>query len=267
MLKDIDLYSYSYYFSEGKKELKIWLSNWIINFINGSFIILFSFNFMFTFILLFGEFWIMSILSLVISIIGIVYFKVGSKYQSNQNWSISTIENINKDGFEIHLIKNRKIQSIKKVWWENIAKASLKKNELRLHTKSGEKIFLDFSIKHFYALIRQIPKDFTNISYRQVSAHFKGLKPCLICGSIAANNYQCLACETPVWRKEFSKYYDNKRDYVKAKQLDLFASLQKNGQQAITFNRDETFQLQSNWKLLVSEEEIEKYSRKKWWIL
>lgn len=85
----------------------------------------------------------------------------------------------------------------------------------------------------------------------------------MVCGSIASNCYHCLACETPIWRKEFSKYYANKRDYVKAKQLNLFASLQKNSQEALIFNRDETFDLHQNWKLLLSEEEMSRYSRKR----
>lgn len=267
MLRDIEFFSYSYFFNEGKREIKIWLPYKMVQSIIDGFKILIWLSFLSTFITLLNEYWSIAIISLIISIVGITYFRIRSNYQSHLIWSISTIENIDESSFEIHQIENGKIKSIEKILWEDIAKASLRKDELRLYTRDGQRMFISPKTKHFYTLIRQIPKNFTNITFRQVNAHFKDLKPCLICGSVAANGYHCLSCETPVWRKQFSKYYENKRDYVKAKQLDLFASLQKNSQQALTFSRDETFDLHKHWKLLVSEEDIKKYSQKNWWIL
>ena len=81
-----------------------------------------------------------------------------------------------------------------------------------------------------YVFVALNKADFFNYSYlliNKFNAYFKDLKPCLVCGSITSNCYHCLVYETPIGRKEFSKYYANKRDYVKAKQLNLFALLQK----------------------------------------
>jgi len=52
---------------------------------------------------------------------------------------------------------------------------------------------------------------------------------------------------------------------ITSKQNSSIYSLRykKNSQEALIFNRDETFDLHQNWKLLVSEEEMSRYSRKR----
>lgn len=251
----------------GKKEMKIWFPLWIFQLIDLLLQLSFGIGLLMGFTLMSEEKWLSALPFFIITIIGIFYYHFRDTFTVNLGWSISKIENINQEGFEIHIIKNGKTESIKKIFWENIAKVSLSKNELRLQTKNDQKTYLNTSTQHFYALIKQIPKRFTNITTQQVNEYFEYLNPCLVCGAIASNHFKCNACETLVWTNSFNKYYPNKQAYIKAKQLDLFASLQKNGQQALTFSRDETFELNSNWQLLVSEEEIKTYSKKKLWIL
>ncbi|MFK7949882.1 MAG: hypothetical protein AB8G11_19995 [Saprospiraceae bacterium] len=250
-----------------KKEMKIWFPSWIFRLIDISSQLIFAISLLIGFVLISEEKWASALPFVIITIIGIFYYRFRDKFTISLGWSISSIQNIDKNGFEIHIIKNGQIKSIKKFFWKNITKASLTKNELRLQAVNGQKIYLNTSTKNFYSLIKQVPKNFTDITSQQVNTYFKDLNPCLVCGAIAANGFKCNACETHIWKKSFDKYYPNKQAYIKSKQLDLFASLQKNGQQAITFNRDETFHLHKNWKLLVSEKEIKEYSQKSWWIL
>ena len=112
-----------------------------------------------------------------------------------------------------------------------------------------------------------MPNYLPNISRIQVNAKFKRLKSCPICGSIAVDYKTCKACGTKVWNSNFKKHYRNPQDYIRKKQLDLFASLHKNSLQKIAFSNNDTFELDKNWQPIVTQKEIIKQSKKLFWVL
>lgn len=263
------LFDYSFELSDlGKKEIKIWFSKWLYDSLIGVSYSLLLIETIWTFVALSNEHWKVGIILFLTTIIhALIARRFRKKYRIKKKWIFETFENINSNGFEIQVIKNKKIQSVETILWSDIKKVIVSKRLTKVFKKNGKRIILSFFTKHYFRLIRQLPNYCSDVTTHQVNEVFRRFKPCLICGSVAADYSSCKACGTHVWSKTFNKHYENKGAYVKAKQLDLFASLHKKDLQSLTFSRDETFKLYGEWKLLVTEEEILKYSKKRFWIL
>lgn len=248
-----------------KKRLKIWFPIWLF----------YGFELVIWFILLSSVNYLLSTkvhqqLLIALSITGIIvpfiYLYLIKDYDLRQRWTIDTVKNINEYGFEIHTYKNGHLKKNTLIRWESISRIKVTYN-LDILLNTGEWINLDTKTEHYHYLLKSLQNYLPNISKSQIKKKFSRLKPCPICGSIAVDYKHCEACGTAIWKSEFKRNYDNPMNYVRAKQLDLFASLHKNSIQKIAFSSNDTFELDKNWQPIITQAEIINQSKKLFWVL
>ncbi len=251
--------------NSSRKILKIWLPKWLLYILETSVWLVFfiSLYYLINFeqqsIFLIG-------ISLFDLIVTSLYFYWTRYYNLKYSWKVETIKNINKDGFEIHHYKNGRLKNNRQIKWNDISRIKLTYN-LDILLNNGEWINIDTKTEHYHQLLKILPTHLPKASISQIREKFRRLKSCKICGSIAVDYKTCEACGTAVWNSTLKKSYDNPMNYVRAKQLDLFASLHKNSLQRIAFSSNDTFELDKNWQPMVTQEEIIKQSKKLIWVL
>lgn len=175
-------YDYSWT-STGRKELKIWISAKLYNFLNGLLAIL-HFLIVFIYIELLNRNWLSAFLLFMIFMLSVSWMMIKSNYKINKNWTIESVQNIDKDGFEIQLIRNGKLQSTQKIQWKLIKRLSVK-SDLKIYYENNERIIINSFTEYYHKLLKSLPEYFPKITNQQINLHFKDLKPCLVCGSIA----------------------------------------------------------------------------------
>ena len=106
---------------------------------------------------------------------------------------------------------------------------------------------------------------YKNFDYAYIASFFSNLKTCVVCGAIAFNDSECLSCGCTNWTNELEKDYLNYEEYVKANQLDIFATLEKNEKFCDFKIIDKNFEFDSNWTPMVTKKEVLEFSEKEYW--
>ncbi|MCB0835172.1 MAG: hypothetical protein KDD99_00820 [Bacteroidetes bacterium] len=108
----------------------------------------------------------------------------------------------------------------------------------------------------WYQLIQQVPPGFKSYDYAYVKNFFLNLTGCKICGLMAVEDKECLACGSAVWNPEMLDSYDSEAEYLKQEQICLFEPI--DDEKIDISNRPENgFQSDPTWKPLISREDLE----------
>lgn len=171
------------------------------------------------------------------------------------------IYNITETGFD--LSKNNKKQTIK---WNDIKTVYLDKSKTKLIIAlEKKKIQIPENSINWYMLIRSIPAKFTDFDFDHFNKLFDSLTVCEICGAIAKKNNECLCCGDESF--DFKKHtgFKTQNDYIKHSQLELFAILDKGDKFEGFYEATDGFEIDKNWKPLITEAELIEYSKNKYW--
>ena len=117
----------------------------------------------------------------------------------------------------------------------------------------------------WYEFISKIPKSqYINFDYSLVPKIYAQLKGCKICGAVAVVENICRNCAGEIWPNEQKQAwgYKNELEYLKEEQLDYFSTWEK--EDKIDFNILH-FEKDLNWALLVTENDLQKYSKENNW--
>jgi hypothetical protein len=174
--------------------------------------------------------------------------------------NILQIDNISKTGFEIY--KSNKKQTIN---WNDVISVYLDKNKTKLIvTLKNKKLQIPKNSINWYKLIRSIPFKYADFDFDYVEKLFKSLTTCEICGAIANRNNECLSCGSESF--DFKKHSDfkTKNEYIKENQLELFAILDRDDKFEGFYEATDGFEIDKNWRPLISETELIEYSKKEY---
>jgi len=170
------------------------------------------------------------------------------------------IEGLNSVGFKI-----AKGTNLKQYYWREIQWISFDKEKFRLILKHKHRILIDEKAHNFYLLLKNIPLGYKDFDYTFITSFFSNLTTCVVCGAIAFNDSKCLYCGCTTWTNELEKDYLNYEEYVKANQLEIFATLEKNEKFCDFKIIDKNFEFDSNWTPMVTKKEVLEFSEKEYW--
>lgn len=202
--------------------------------------------------------WTVTIPSLLI-FSGVLYFFNIIKYR----YKSFSFDSITKDGFNL-VFYGKKDRFHR---WEDFKTIKTNKSFKRIHLvkKSFGKVIISKDCLNWYELLKKIPPHFTDFDRKRVQNFFENLTPCMICGCIAVHDSECCVCQNSDWTIQIECEYKTKENYIKEKQLELFATEDKEEQIVDFFEEDDTFKLDKSWKPMVTEQEILDYSKKHYW--
>lgn len=170
------------------------------------------------------------------------------------------IEGINNTGFKI-----AKGTKIKEYHWQDIQWINFDKVKFSLNLKHKHRIVLDRKTHNFYSLLKNIPRGYKDFDYAYITSFFSNLTTCVACGAVAFNDSECLSCGCSAWTNELGKYYLNYTEYIKANQLEIFATMEKDEKFSDFKIIDKNFEFDSNWAPMVTKKEVLEYSKKEYW--
>ncbi|MBZ4034482.1 hypothetical protein K6T82_06875 [Flavobacterium sp. 17A] len=132
--------------------------------------------------------------------------------------------------------------------WKNVENVYFSEDKKQVIIQSLKKEFvLKNNFMGWYEFIQNVPSKFTNFDFDYVSDFMKSLQPCDICGIVAVKENHCLVCQNVPWNDQIN---GSKIDYIKQKQLTLFASNIKEGKEVKQYAKPEYgFKVNENWKL------------------
>jgi hypothetical protein len=171
------------------------------------------------------------------------------------------IDNITKTGIDIY--KSNKKQTIK---WNDVISVYLDKNKTKLIiTLKNEKIQIPKNSINWYKLIRSIPDKYADFDFDYVDKLFNSLTTCEICGAIANRDNECLSCGSESFDYKKHPEFKTKNDYIKEKQLELFAILDRDDKFEGFCEATDGFEIDKNWIPLITETELFEYSKNEYW--
>jgi len=170
------------------------------------------------------------------------------------------IEGINSKGFKI-----AKGTKLKPYYWRDIKWIKFDKEKFRLIFKEKNKVVIDKKTQNLYLLLKNIPLGFKDFDYEYIDSFFSNLTTCVVCGAVAFNDSKCLSCSCTNWTNVLEKEYLNYEEYVKANQLEIFATMEKNEKFSDFKIIDKNFKFDSNWTPMVTKTEVLTYSEKEFW--
>ena len=170
------------------------------------------------------------------------------------------IEGINKQGFKIAIGTK-----LKQYYWRDIKWIKFDKERFRLIFKEESKVVIDNKTINLYLLLKNIPLGHKDFDYAYIDSFFSNLTTCFVCGAVALKDSKCLSCGCTTWTNELEKDYPNYEEYVKANQLDIFATMDKNEKFSDFKIIDKNFEFDSNWTPMVTKKEVLEFSEKEYW--
>lgn len=134
--------------------------------------------------------------------------------------------------------------------WKEITDIYFSEDKKEVILQNADKIIvLKNNFMGWYEFIQNVPHHFANFDFQYVITFMSALQPCEICGIIAVNENECLVCENTAWHNEIA---DPRTEYLKAKQLQLYSELLKEGKEIKQHAEPEHgFQADKNWKLYI----------------
>jgi hypothetical protein len=170
------------------------------------------------------------------------------------------VERVNKTGFRI--VKGT---SVKQLYWRDIQWINFDNEKFRLILKEKRRIEIDKKTQNLYLLLKSIPFGYKDFDYDYINSYFSGLSTCVVCGLIALKDSKCLSCGCTTWTNELEKDYSNYEEYIKANQLEIFATMERNEKFSDFKIIDKNFEFDSNWSPLVTKTEVLEFSKKEYW--
>jgi hypothetical protein len=187
----------------------------------------------------------------------------------DSNSILQFVSDIDSKGFEVYkgyeAFKQNKPQ---KFLWKEIDYLKLDdRNHLLIKPFEGKQIELREKCGGWFKLLTQIPK--SKQKDPQVSDYlaeiFSKLETCKGCGRIAFKNNECLNCGIEAFDDELKQEFETEIEYIRDEQLEYFGT--DDGTEKVEFylEENEVFQLDKNWKPIVTEEEVIAYSQENYW--
>lgn len=171
-----------------------------------------------------------------------------------------TITSITIKGFK--LLNGSKT---KQYYWDDFHSAIINKDLSLLQLKGKANITINSKVGNFYALLKKIPRGLKELEYQLIETFFSELETCVVCSCIAVKNDKCFVCSSESWNAEIAKEYTSYSDYIKANQLEIFATMEK-GEVFCDFKLNNiNFETDKNWKPMVTKKEVLEYSKKEFW--
>jgi hypothetical protein len=167
--------------------------------------------------------------------------------------------------------KDPSIIETRRIYWHNIKDLTFDKTATSLTVlfRNKEELILPKTYDGWYAFIKQVPiETYPSFDRKVVNKLCEQFEACKICSAIAVVDKVCHYCYNDVWedseKEEYNWYEEGYEEinYLKEEQLFHFATEEKGA--AIDYSV-KPFDQTTDWKLLVSEEEILEYSFKNVW--
>lgn len=181
---------------------------------------------------------------------------------------LGLISNINEMGFKFSTHKNG--NQDKYYQWKYIRKISLKNDhDLNIEFENEAAITLKKEFIGYNELLKKIPTE--KLSNPAIKAYqksrFENLKTCKICGFIALKNKECMFCRVDDYSKAKEESNFSEADYLKEEQLEHFSTMGPD--EKVNFfpenDPEDLFEMDENWKPIVSEKEVLDFSKKEYW--
>ncbi len=170
------------------------------------------------------------------------------------------ITDINATGFKIRNIKNIIIEEY---IWKNIKDIFFSKedkSEIVITDIKGEKTAVSKEYANWFLLLKNLRKNFKSFDYNYIQKIFDSFEFCEVCGHKTIDENYCVLCGTDLWTDDLKRDYKNKIEYIKEEQLDIYAVMSSLEKVDFEKFKDSGFKKDPNYKLLVSKEEVYKYS-------
>ena len=163
-----------------------------------------------------------------------------------------------------YVLSDKGTKSEKVILWQNIHEVELNdaKNTLTFTTVGEEPFTIDDSVDNWFLLLKNIPRHYIYFDHAYVENLCAQLQPCEVCGFVAVHNNTCQACYEAPWTP--SKKYPVKEDYLRASQLDVFASPTPEEEPSFDLIDSRAFERLPNWQPLISKEELREFSREEY---
>ena len=163
-----------------------------------------------------------------------------------------------------YVLSDKGTKSEKIILWQNIHEVELNdaKNTLTFTTVGEEPFTIDDSVDNWFLLLKNIPRHYIYFDHAYVENLFAQLQPCEVCGFVAVHDNTCQACYEVPWAP--SKKYPVKEDYLRATQLDVFASPTPEEEPSFDLIDSRAFERLPNWQPLISKEELREFSREEY---
>jgi hypothetical protein len=200
---------------------------------------------------------VFSCIWIVIIILVKVFFWLQMKSFSGKYKAISSITN---NGFSLGNGK-KNVQ----YRWDDFDTAEINPSRLEVKLKGRKKLIINDQFFSFYTFLKKIPHHYKSFYYNTIDNFFDQLQPCKVCGLIAATTEKCLYCNSVEWNTEIEKEYHTYEAYVKASQLEVFATWEKNEPFCDFKLTNHAFNTDPDWKPLVTKKEVLDYSKKECW--
>lgn len=149
--------------------------------------------------------------------------------------------------------------------WDDFDSAEIHPSNLEVKLKGRKKLIINEKFFSFYTFLKKIPHYYKGFDYNIIDNFFDQLQPCKVCGLISATNEKCLYCNSTEWNTEIEKEYHTYQAYLKASQLEVFATWDKNEPFCDFKLTDHAFEADPSWKPLVTKKEVLEYSKKECW--
>lgn len=110
---------------------------------------------------------------------------------------------------------------------------------------------------NYYLLLKSIPgRAFAKETGKYVAAMFSQLQFCEICGYRSVHKKICLRCHYEAWQDSFLQDYDNRTQYIRHCQMDVF--MDEDDYEKV-FHSDRSFDKIPDHRFLFTDEELEEY--------
>lgn len=173
------------------------------------------------------------------------------------------IDAISTNGFKIKH-KNRKTI----VSWQSLTSVKFNKDYTVLKINQNGKVQkIHKNAINWYKLIQSVPSSFDSFDFEYVNKLINRLTTCNVCGSIAVDDKTCLDCGHIMFDSNIQLDYKSEEEYLKAEQLELFATMDKNEKFEGFYSDSNNFKTDSEWSPLITEDELMIYSEREYWSL
>lgn len=192
------------------------------------------------------------------------------------NVEIKGVSEIDNLGFKISTTKISKktTSNEKRYFWKDINSVKFEETlNYNLTLNGKEEINLDKTYSNLFALVLNIPSGkLDEETKQQVELIKKSFETCKICGTIAVYNEVCRDCGCLVWNDEIevynsdtTEYYSSAEEYIKAEQLETYATMEENEKVEDFIFESEYFEFDSNWQPSITKADVLKYSEENFW--
>ncbi len=142
-----------------------------------------------------------------------------------ENFDILNITRVESDNilYDITLFSETLVEIKEHSFFKIIFNSITFSNNVKLLKKEKRIAHISNIEQNYYLLLKKIPLSCLNYSQTKIISDFKNsLKPCEICGYIAVFDNFCRYCNNIQWEKCSKDNYENKSEFIKEQQMDLF---------------------------------------------